>query len=203
MKEELGVKQQYSRMSIFRRIYQYCTTHEQTAFTINHHHTTTSDNSRLPENMPRTCIQVLFDKRTQQEARGLHSKSALFHSKKRTSLRRLPQDNSFSNAIRFKTLQLFVPNSKRLGGYTHWVHFFLQKSAHHSEDFFKIDHFKATRQKEPGHSYIRALFDKEPGYMLRSPSTKNQSDFKRRPSSSLCQTAWGSGATPKWGYFFL
>ena len=114
----LGVKEQYSRTSIFERIYQHCTTHEQTTFTINNHHKTTSDNSRLPENMPRTCIQVLFDKRTQQEARGLHSENAFFPSKKRTSIRRLLQDSSFSNNIKFKTLQLFVPNSKRLGGYT-------------------------------------------------------------------------------------
>jgi hypothetical protein len=118
MKEDSGVKEQYSRTSIFGRIYQYYTTREQTTFTINHYHTTTSNNSRLPENMPRTCIQVLFDKRTQQEARGLHSESAIFSSKKRTSLRRLPQDSSFSNNIRFKTLQLFILNSKRLGGYT-------------------------------------------------------------------------------------
>jgi hypothetical protein len=118
MKEDSGVKEQYSRTSIFGRIYQYYTTREQTTFTINHYHTTTSNNSRLPENMPRTCIQVLFDKRTQQEARGLHSESAIFSSKKRTSLRRLPQDSSFSNNIRLKTLQLFILNSKRLGGYT-------------------------------------------------------------------------------------
>ena len=31
---------------------------------------------------------------------------------------------------------------------------------------------------------------------------KNQSDFKRRPSSSLCQKARGSRAIPKWEYFF-
>ena len=53
-------QEQYSRTSIFGRIYQHCTTREQTTFTLNHHHTTTSDNSRLPENMPRSCIQVLF-----------------------------------------------------------------------------------------------------------------------------------------------
>ena len=79
--------------------------------------------------------------------------------------------------------------------------FFSKKSAHHSECFFKTDGVRATRQKEPEHS-IRALFDKEPGYMLGSPSTKNQGNFKKRPSSSLCQTARGSGATSKWGYFF-
>jgi len=52
-----------------------------------------------------------------------------------------------------------------------------------------------SQQKEPGPSYIRALFDKEPGYMLRNPSTKKQSDFKRRPSNFLFQIARGSGAT--------
>ena len=82
------------------------------------------------------------------------------------------------------------------------MHFFLQKSARHQEDFFKTDHFKASQQKEPGPSYIRVLFDKEPGYMLGSPSTKNQSNFKTRPSSSLFQIARGSGATPRWMNFF-
>ena len=83
------------------------------------------------------------------------------------------------------------------------MHFFLRKNARHQEDFFKTDHLKASRQKEPGPSYIRVLFYKEPGYMLGSPSTKNQSNFKTRPSSSLFQTARGSGATPRWEYFFL
>ena len=81
--------------------------------------------------------------------------------------------------------------------------FYSKKSTHHSEDFFKTDDFKATRQKEPGNSYIRALLDKEPRYTLGSPSTKNQGDFNKRPSSSLCQTARGSGATSKREYFFL
>ena len=40
-----------------------------------------------------------------------------FSSKERTTLKRLSRQE-FSNNIRFKTLQLFVPNSKRLGGYT-------------------------------------------------------------------------------------
>ena len=75
---------------------------------------------------------------------------------------------------------------------------FLQKSAHHSED-----HFKTSRQKEPRPSYIRVLFDKEPGYMLGSPSTKNQSYFKTRPSSSLFQIARGSGATLSECTFFF
>ena len=92
------------------------------------------------------------------------------------------------NNIRFKTLQLFVLNSKRLRGYTQWVHFFLQKSTRHQEDFFKIDHFKASRQKNPN----RAISE----FFLMSPSTKNQSNLKTRPSSSLFQIARGSGATP-------
>ena len=76
------------------------------------------------------------------------------------------------------------------------MHFFLQKSARHQEDLFKTDHFKTSR-------YIRVLFDKEPGYMLGSPSTKNQSNFKTRPSSYLFQIARGSGATPSRMCFFL
>ena len=83
------------------------------------------------------------------------------------------------------------------------MHFFLRKSARHQEDFFKTDHFKASRQKEPRPIYIRVLFDKEPGYMLGSLSMKNRNNFKTRPSSSLFQIARGSGATPKWEYFFL
>ena len=86
MKENSGIKEQYSTTSIFGRIYQHCTTREQKAFTFNHHHTTTSDNnrlyirkqqtlrlkaadstsdnSRLLENMPRFCIRVLFEERS-------------------------------------------------------------------------------------------------------------------------------------------
>ena len=70
----------------------------------------------------------------------------------------------------------FASKSKRLGGYTQWVQF-LRKIA--------------PTQKELGYS------------MLESPSTKNQSNFRIRPSSSLFQIARGSGATPRWEYFFL
>ena len=59
MKGNSGVKEQYSTTRIFVRIYQHSTTHEQKAFTLNHHHTTTSDNSRLSENTPRPHIRVL------------------------------------------------------------------------------------------------------------------------------------------------
>ena len=54
--EDSGEREQYSKTSIFRRIYQRSTTHEQKAFKLNHHHTTTSDNNRLPENIPRPYI---------------------------------------------------------------------------------------------------------------------------------------------------
>ena len=58
-------------------------------------------------------------------------------------------------------------------------------------------------KKNPDIAISELFFDKEYGYMIGSPSMKNQGDFKRRPSSSLCQTARDSGATPKWEYFFL
>ena len=52
------------------------------------------------------------------------------------------------------------------------MHFFLQKSAHHQEDFFKIYHFKTSRQKNPDLAIPEFFFDKEPGYMLRNPQEK-------------------------------
>ena len=63
------------------------------------------------------------------------------------------------------------------------------------KDFLNADHFKTLRQKEPGTSHIRVLFDKT--------SANNQSNFKKRSSSSLFQIARGSGATTRWLYFFL
>ena len=49
-----GEKKQYSKTGIFERIYQHSTTREQKAFTLNHHHTTTSDNSRLSKEYANT-----------------------------------------------------------------------------------------------------------------------------------------------------
>ena len=46
----------------------------------------------------------------------------------------------FLEQIRLKTLQLFVPNSKRLGGYTQWVHFFFKK-AHITRKAFSRQQF--------------------------------------------------------------
>ena len=102
MKEDSDVKEQYSKTSIFGRIYQHSTTCEQKAFTLNHHHTTTSDNSRLPENTPRPCIRFLPEQNNPDICSGAAKGKAY---------------NSFEQ-LRFKTLQLFVLNSKRLGGYT-------------------------------------------------------------------------------------
>ena len=102
MKKDSGMKEQYSRISIFERIYQDSTTREQTAFTLNHHHTTTSDNSRLPENMPRPCTRVLSEQKNPNICSGAATGEVF---------------SSFEQ-LRFKTLQLFVSNSKRLGGYT-------------------------------------------------------------------------------------
>ena len=42
--------------------------------------------------------------------------------------------------------------------------FFFKKAHVTKKDFFKTDHFKASRQKEARPSYIRVLFYKEPGY---------------------------------------
>ena len=57
-----------------------------------------------------------------------------------------------------------------------------------------------TKKAEP--SYIRVLFYKEPEYMLGNISTKDQSDFKTRPSRSLYQIARGSGGYTQRGVFF-
>ena len=97
-----GEKEQYSKTSIFGRIYRHSTTHEQKAFKLNHHHTTTSDNSRLLENMPKPYFRVLPKQNKPNICSGA-TKGEVHGSIKQ---------------LRFKTLQLFVPNSKRLGGYT-------------------------------------------------------------------------------------
>ena len=60
MKEDSGVKEQYSRTSIFERIYQHCTTREQTAFTLNHHHTTASDKQQTTREYAKTMHPSSF-----------------------------------------------------------------------------------------------------------------------------------------------
>ena len=72
---------------------------------------------------------------------------------------------------------------------------FSSKKCTSPKDFLNADHFKTLRQKEPGTSHIRVLFDKT--------STNNQNNFKTRSSSSLFQIARGSGATTRWMYFFF
>ena len=111
MKEDSDVNEQYSWTSIFERIYQHCTTHEQTTFTLNHHHTTTSDNSRLPENMPRPYIRVLPKQNNPDICSGATTGKVY---------------SSFEQ-LRFKTLQLFVPNSKGSGATLSECTFFKKK----------------------------------------------------------------------------
>ena len=109
--------------------------------------------------------------------------------------------------LRFKTLQLFIPNSKRLGGYTQWVHFFFRKSTCHQEDFFKTDHFNIRfktlllfipNSKRLG-GYTQWV------HFFLQKSAHHSEDFFRtgifkqhknsRPSNFLFQIARGSGAT--------
>ena len=127
--EDSGEKEQYSKMSILGRICQHFTTHEQTTFTPNHHHTPTPDKRQTTIEYAKTTHPSSFSKNSdkcsqaatgedfsssnksdsrpsnslfqtacskQQEAQGLHSLSALFSSKKRTSPRRLLQDKTTS-----------------------------------------------------------------------------------------------------------
>ena len=100
--EDSGEREQYSKTGIFERIYRHSTTREQKAFKLNHHHTTTSDNNRLLENMLKPCFRVLPKQNNLDICSGA-AKGKIY---------------SFFEQPRFKTLQLFVPNSKRLGGYT-------------------------------------------------------------------------------------
>jgi hypothetical protein len=51
----------------------------------------------------------------------------------------------------FKTLQLFVPNSKRLRGYTQWVPFFSEK-VHVTQRSFQEGPLQGFSSKEPGSS---------------------------------------------------
>ena len=100
--EDSGEREHHTKMGIFERIYRHSTTREQKAFKLNHHHTTTSDNSRLPENMPKPCFQVLPEQNKPDICSGAAKGEA----------------HGSIKQLRFKTLQLLVPNSKRLGGYT-------------------------------------------------------------------------------------
>ena len=75
-----------------------------------------------------------------QEARGLHSVSAIFDKIALSTTTKEPGGRQDK-----KTFWLFVSNSKKLGGYTHWVHF-SRKSAHQPQEETKKNisgfHFK-------------------------------------------------------------
>ena len=59
-------------------------------------------------------------------------------------------------------------------------------------------------KKKPDRAISEFFLIKNPtGHMLGNISTKDLSDFKTRPSSSLFQIARGSGATTRWMYFFF
>ena len=74
-------RKQYSKTGIFGRIYQHSTTREQKAFTLNHHHTTTSDNSRLSKNTPRPRIRVLPEQNNTGMRSGLGQHHSLINTK--------------------------------------------------------------------------------------------------------------------------
>ena len=97
--------------------------------------------------------------------------------------------------LRLKTIQLFISNSKRLGGYTQWVHFFLQK-AHVTKKTYS----RHTTSKP--HDISEFFLIKNPGILGYSPA-KDQRHGGTWPSSYLFQIARGSGATPSWIRFFL
>ena len=58
--EDSGEKEQYSKTSIFRRIYQRCTTREQATFTLNHHHTTTPNKQQTTREYAETMHPSSF-----------------------------------------------------------------------------------------------------------------------------------------------
>ena len=75
------------------------------------------------------------------------------------------------------------------------MHFFLQKT-------------HVTKKTSPRQTTSRPHDKKNPDlaiselFLIKNPGICSGT-LKRRPSSSLCQKARGSGATPKWEYFFL
>ena len=165
--EDSGEKEQYSKMSIFGRICQHCTTREQATFTLNHHQTTTPDkqqttreftknnaseffqNQRTQINAQRLQKEKISVPRTnqtqdpptlcskQQEARGLHSVSAPFFQKSAHHSK-----DFFKSAI-LKQHKIQRPSSSLFqiargsGATLSECTFFFEKSARHQEDFFR------------------------------------------------------------------
>ena len=122
MKEDSGVKELYSRTSIFERIYQQCTTREHTAFTLNYYHTTTSDRQQTTRENAKTLHPSYFwIKEPGYMLGGCNRKSFYLFAQ-----------------LRFKTLQLSVPNSKRLEGYTQTGIFKQHKDSRPSNFLFQI-----------------------------------------------------------------
>ena len=111
---------------------------------------------------------------------------------------------SMKNRSNFKTrpssslFQIARGSGATLSEYT----FFFEK-AHITKKTSSRQTTSRPHDKKNPDRAISEFFYKEPGYVLKNPSTKNQSNFKTRPSYSLFQISRGSGATPRWEYFFL
>ena len=144
--------------------------------------------SRLPENTPRPCIRVLLEQNNPDICSGA-AKGEVYSSVEQ---------------LRFKTLQLFVPNSKRLRGLHSMSPLFSFEKAHVTQNTSSRQTTSRPQDKKNPNTAKSELFStRKPSICSGNLSMKNQEDFKERPSSSLCQTARGSGATSKWGYFFF
>ena len=75
------------------------------------------------------------------------------------------------------------------------MHFFLRKS----EITKKTSSRQITSRPHDKKNLDLAISEL---FLIKNPGIYSGT-LKRRPSSSLCQKARGSGATPKWEYFFL
>ena len=82
--------------------------------------------------------------------------------------------------------QLFVPNNKRLGGYTQWVHFFFKK-AH-------ITQKTSSRQTTSRPQESKFFLIKNPGICSGALQRRFRAISREDPQASCClaQGAWGS-----------
>ena len=80
---------------------------------------------------------------------------------------------------------------------------FLRKRARHQEDFFKTDHFKASRQKELGPSYIRVLFDKKTRVYAREPFDEESEQFQGKTLQLLVLNSKRLGGYTQTDVLFL
>ena len=100
-----------------------------------------------------------------------------------------------------KTLQLLVPNSKRLGGYTQWVHFFLRKSARHQEDFFKTKLLQGLLTKRSRTELYPSSFQRTQVY-AREPFNKESGRFQEKTLKLLVPNSQRLGGYIQMGVLF-